>query len=59
MTATLESEESDLYIMDVISCVAIFHEKRKSGGCFLRKEKVRAQLSQKVVSLDALKETVR
>lgn len=55
MTATIES---DLYIMDVISCVAIFHEKRKSRGCFLRKEKFWAQLSQKVVSLDALKGTV-
>ena len=32
---------------DVISCVALFHEKGKSGNSFLRKKKFQAQLSRK------------
>ena len=35
-------------VVDVISCVALFYEKEKSGNSFLRKEKFRAQLPQKV-----------
>ena len=59
MSATIESDELHFDIIDVISCVAIFYEKGKSGSCFLRKEKFRVQLSRKVVSVKALEETVR
>jgi hypothetical protein len=38
-------------VVDVISCVALFYEKGKSGNSFLRKEKCRAQLPRKVKSL--------
>ena len=38
MSATFESDELDFDIMEVISCVAIFYEKGKSGSCFLRKK---------------------
>ena len=34
-------------VVDVISCVALFYEKEKSGNSFLRKEKFRAQLTGK------------
>ena len=34
-------------VVDVISCVALFHEKGKSGNSFLRKEKFRVQLPRK------------
>ena len=46
-------------ICDIINCVAIYYEKGASGNAFLRKEKFRAQVSRKVRSLKALKETVR
>ena len=39
--------------------MAIFYEKGKSVSCFLQKEQFRAQLSRKVVSLKAPKETFR
>ena len=34
-------------VVDVISYVALFYEKEKSGNSFLRKEKFRAQLTRK------------
>ena len=34
-------------VVDVISCVALFYEKGKSGNSFLREEKFRAQLPRK------------
>ena len=34
-------------VVDVISCVALFYEKGKSGNSFLRKKKFRAQLPRK------------
>ena len=37
----------DVDVVDVISCVALFYEKGKSGNSFLRKEKFRAQLQRK------------
>jgi len=37
----------DVDVVDVISCVALFYEKGKSGNSFLRKEKFRAQLPRK------------
>ena len=38
-------------VVDVISCVALFYEKGKSGNSFLRKEKFRAQLPRKEKTL--------
>jgi len=46
-------------VVDVISCIALFYEKRKSGNSFLRKEKFRAQLPQKEKTLKSVRETVR
>jgi len=45
-------------VCDIIYCVAIYYEKGASGNAFLRKEKFRAQVSRKVRTLKALKETV-
>ena len=59
MSATIESEESDFGIMDVISCVAIFYEKGKGGFAFCGNKKFWAQLSRNMVSLKALRQTVR
>ena len=59
MSATIESDESDFDIMDVVSCVAVSDEKGKSGRYLLQKEKFWAQMLRKVVSLEALMETVR
>ena len=36
-------------VVDVISCVALFYEKGKSGNSFLRKKKFRAQLPRKEI----------
>lgn len=52
-------KESSNEICDIINCVAIYYEKGASGNAFLRKEKFRAQVSRKVRSLKALRETVR
>ena len=38
-------------VVDVISCVALFYEKGKSGNSFLREEKFRAQLPRKEKTL--------
>ena len=63
--ATLDSGDSNLpnepgnEVCDIIDCVAIYYEKGASGNAFLWKEKFRAQISRKVRSLKALKETVR
>ena len=38
-------------VVDVISYVALFYEKGKSGNLFLRKEKFRAQLPRKEKTL--------
>ena len=46
-------------VVDVISCVALFYEKGKSGNSFLRKEKFRAQLPRKEKRLNTVRETVR
>ena len=46
-------------VVDIISCVALFYEKGKSGNSFLRKEKFRAQLSRKEMTLDSSRGTVR
>ena len=46
-------------VVDVISCVALFYEKGKSGNLFLRKEKLRAQLARKEKTLKSVRETVR
>ena len=46
-------------VVDVISCVALFYEKAKSGNSFLRKEKFRAQLPRKEKTLKSVGETVR
>ena len=46
-------------VVDVISCVALFHEKGKIGNSFLRKEKFRAQLPRKEKTLKSVRETVR
>ena len=68
--ATPDSGESNLpkepgnKVYDIINCVAIYYEKGASGNAFLRKEKFRVQsleveVSKKLRSLKALKETVR
>ena len=44
--------------VDVISCVALFYEKGKSGNSFFRKGKFRAQLPRKEKTLKSVKETV-
>ena len=46
-------------VVDIISCVALFYEKGKSGNSFLRKEKFRAQLPRKEMTLDSSRGTVR
>ena len=46
-------------VVDVISCVALFYEKRKSGNSFLRKEKFRAQLPRKEKTLKSVRKTDR
>ena len=46
-------------VVDVISCVALFYEKGKSGNSFLRKEKSRAQFPRKGKTLKSVRETVR
>ena len=45
-------------VVDVISCVALFYEKGKSGNSFLRKGKFRAQLPRKEKTLKSVRETV-
>ena len=45
-------------VVDVISCVALFYEKGKSGNSFVRKEKFRAQLPRKEKTLKCVRETV-
>ena len=39
MSATIESDEPYSDTMYVVSCVAVFNEKGKSGSYFLQKEK--------------------
>ena len=46
-------------VVDVISCVALFCEKGKSGNSFLRKEKFQARLPRKEKTLKSVRETVR
>ena len=46
-------------VVDVISCVALFYEKGKSGNSFLRKEKFRAQVLRKEKTLKSVRETIR
>ena len=46
-------------VVDVISYIALFYEKGKSGNLFFRKEKFRAQLPRKEMTLKSVRETVR
>ena len=46
-------------VVIVISCVALFYEKGKSGNSFLRKEKFRPQLPRKEKGLKSVRKTVR
>lgn len=46
-------------LVDIVTCVALFYEKGKSGSSFLRKEKFRAELPRSLKSLKAVKERVR
>ena len=46
-------------VVDVISCVALFYEKAKSGNSFLGKQKFQAQLPRKEKTLKSVRETVR
>ena len=63
--ATLDSGDSNLpnesgnEVCDILNWVAIYYEKGTSGNAFLRKEKFLAQVSRKLRSLKALKETVK
>ena len=41
-------------VVDIISCVALFYEKGKSGNSFLHKEKFRAQLPRKEKTLKSV-----
>ena len=45
-------------VYGIINCVAISYEKGAKGNAYLRKEKFRAQVSRKLRSFKALKETV-
>ena len=45
-------------VVDVISCIALFCEKGKSGNSFLRKKKFRVQLPRKEKTLKSVRETV-
>ena len=53
------SVNMDNDVVDVISCIALFYEKGKSGNSFFRKEKCRAQLPRKEMTLKSVRETVR
>lgn len=46
-------------VCGIVTCVAIYYEKGASGDALLRKENLRAQVSRKVRTLKALKETLR
>ena len=46
-------------VVDVMSSVALFYEKGKSGNSFLRKEKFRAQLPRNEKTLKSVRETIR
>ena len=63
MLATIESDESYFDIMTYFDkmtiIMAIFYERGKSVNCFLMELQFRAQLSRKVISLKAPKETFR
>ena len=50
--------DDDVVDDDVISCVALFYEKGKSGNSFFRKEKSRAQLRRKEKTLKSVREIV-
>ena len=43
-------------VVDVVSCVASFYEKGKSGNSFLREERFRAQLPRKERTLKFVRE---
>ena len=45
-------------VVDVISCVALFYEKGKSGNSFFRKETFRAQVLRKK-TLKSVRVTVK
>ena len=49
----------DNNVVDVISCVALFYDKGKSGNSFLCKEKFRARVPRKEKTLKSVRETVR
>jgi len=53
------SVNNDDGVVDVISCVPLFHEKGKSGNSCLRKEKFRAQLPLKEKTLKSVREKVK
>ena len=53
------ANSDDPEVQDIVSCVALFYEERKSRSSFLREEKFRVQLLRKVKSLKTVKETVR
>jgi len=57
MSAYADSDDPE--VQDIISCVALFYEKEKSGSSFLRKEKFgRNSHGTEVKSLKTVKETV-
>ena len=45
-------------VVDVISCVALFYEKGKTGNSFLHKEKFQAQLARKEKTSKSVRETL-
>ena len=49
----------DYDVIVVISCIALFYEKGKTGNSFPREEKFRAQLPRKEKTLKSFRETVR
>jgi len=59
--ATPDGSDSDLLneVYDIINCVAIYYEKCVSGNSLIRKGKLWTQISRKVKTLKALKETVK
>ena len=59
LRALAMSVNIDNDVVDVISCVALFYDKGKSGNSFLCKEKFRAQVPRKEKTLKSVRETVR
>ena len=59
LTPLAMSVNIDNDVVDVITCVALFYEKGKSGNSFLCNEKFWVQLPRKEQTVKSVRETVR